>query len=100
MNPGLLQLLNPAREIGHLKNHPVPSPRLLVMTVGHGTRARSPWATEYQFEIPNRDLSESRQVLLIQLQSKSLGIEGDGALHILDLIADAPKSQNKTLRFL
>src|SRR5262249_21723395 len=100
MNPHLLQLLNPARQIGHLKNHPVPSTRLLVTTVGHWARTRSPGTTENQFKIPNRDLSESRQILRIQLQPKLLGVECNRALHIFDLIAHAPKSQNKTLRFL
>jgi len=46
MEARLLQHRNPGRKIRYLKNHAVPPTRLLLTTVGHGTRTGSPRATK------------------------------------------------------
>jgi hypothetical protein len=99
MNPRVLQSLGQLWKIGHLEYHPVPSARLLRSTVGHEARTGGSGTTEDQFEMPDRNLTESWQRLLIYFEPKMLSVEGDRPTHILDLVSHSPQSQDETVSF-
>src|SRR4030095_6522452 len=92
-HPLLLELGDDGGQVLHSEDHPVPSTRFLLAAIGHRSRARRPWATEDELEIGDRDLSESGQVLQVQLEPKCQRIEENRALNVSDLISHAPQSQ-------
>jgi hypothetical protein len=92
MQAGLPEGIDTSRKIAHLKNNSIPAAWLLATTVRHGARAGSTRAAENQFQIADRYLSESRQVLVLQLKPHLLRVEVDRATDILDLISDAPQA--------
>src|SRR5438128_1317507 len=95
MQSRIFQRLNPGRKVRHLENHPIPAARLLGVAIRHRARTRRAGATQNQFEIAGRNLGKSRQMLLIQLETKLLSVEVDGPTNVLYLIAHTPQPENE-----
>src|SRR5262249_22407086 len=100
MEASLLHPLNQGGKIGDLKHHPIPTAWCLVMAVWHRARSGGAGTTEYKFEVSDRDLGESRQMLLVQIEAESLRIESNGTAHVRDLISNTPKAHNEAVGFL
>ncbi|MGB7634526.1 MAG: hypothetical protein WBL68_12435, partial [Nitrososphaeraceae archaeon] len=60
--------------------------------IGHRSRTRGSGTAENKFKIADRNLTESRQILLVQIETEHLSIERNRALNFFDLISNAPKS--------
>ena len=95
MQACLLQFFDPGRKIGYPKNHPVPPSGFLMMTVRHHARTRRSRSAEKNLDVFDRDGRELRQLLMFQLETKLPGIELDGVTHVLDLVPNAVKAQDK-----
>lgn len=80
-----------------MKDHAVPAARLLILAARHWTRTRRSRATENEFQTVNRDLSEGRRRLVIQLETKLFCVERDSPIDIPNLVPDAPELQHETL---
>jgi hypothetical protein len=75
-----------------LENYPVPSTWLLLTPIGQCSGTRSSRTAENKFEIADRNLTESGQILKVQIETKKFGIERNLTLNFFDLIANTPKS--------
>src|SRR5882762_6438971 len=75
MHARVLQRFDHGRKIGDAKNDPVPSARFLTMAVRHRARTRSSRATQKNLQAVDRDGRKLGQLLMLQLETKLLGIE-------------------------
>jgi hypothetical protein len=89
------QILDPRGKIGDFKDDPIPPAGLLAMSAGRWTRTRRTRAAEDKLEIADRDLSEGRQILAIQLEAELFCIEVSRTVDIFDLISDPPKASDE-----
>src|SRR5262245_58901728 len=70
-----------------------------MLAVWHIAGARRTRATKNEFEPVDRDLTEGRQFLEVQLETKVFRIEAYRPLHVLHLVPNTPKARvfRKTL---
>ena len=95
LHSGLLQRLNRPFDVAYAHDDAVPAAGVLAPAVGHGPRAGRSRTTEQQLEITPGDGGERLKLLVLQLEAEVPGVEIDGLLHVVNLIANAMVPENQ-----
>ena len=84
-------------KIRDAKNDAIPSARLLMLAVRHRTRTRCPRAAQQKVQPAERDVGESRELLMLEREPEMLGVERDGTTHVAALISNTVEGFHATL---
>ena len=88
MQSGLLQFSDERREVSDPQNDTVPTAWHLLLSVGQWPRAGRARAAEENLRAAKGNAGERRKLLVLHRESEVLRIEGDGASHVLHLVAN------------
>jgi hypothetical protein len=66
MKSRAFQTFDPRWKVGHFKDDPIPSARLLPKSAGHWPRTGRAWAAEDKLEMPSRNLREGGRPLVVK----------------------------------
>ena len=92
-----LQLLNAGVDVVDAQDHAIPPAGFLALSVWHGTRARRAATAEKNLDGSDRHSGEIRKLLVLQLEAELLCVKRDRALHVINLVSNAVKIQDKVL---
>lgn len=87
----VLEFGDAGEQLVDLEDDAVAAAGFLGAAVQQRARARGTGAAEDELEIGDGNLAEGGQVLHVEVEAEGLGVEGNGALDVFDLVADAPE---------